>query len=138
AWVRFSASVNWQPLTDFQNKELEASEERKRKAKQLEMQRKEAARTGRSMAPRPPSYPTYTPPSRPAVPDTYDSYEAEKKKSFAKYVILRWFCSLSTVTDGPNSRPLAVRGKGMQLGKKSKTTDIYEKVRGDLGPEEEA
>ena len=26
----------------------------------------------------------------------------------------------------------------MQLGKKSKTTDIYEKVRGDLGPEEEA
>lgn len=26
----------------------------------------------------------------------------------------------------------------MQLGKKSKATDIYEKVRGDLGPEEEA
>ncbi|KNG84772.1 putative Coatomer subunit delta [Aspergillus nomiae NRRL 13137] len=99
------------------NKELEASEERKRKAKQLEMQRKEAARTGRAMAPRTPSYPVYTPPSRPAVPDTYDSYEAEKKKSFAK--------------------PLPTRGKGMQLGKKSKTTDIYEKVRGDLGPESE-
>ncbi|KAE8367125.1 hypothetical protein BDV27DRAFT_124301 [Aspergillus caelatus] len=99
------------------NKELEASEERKRKAKQLEMQRKEAARTGRAMAPRTPSYPVYTPPSRPAVPDTYDSYEAEKKKSFAK--------------------PLPTRGKGMQLGKKSKTTDIYEKVRGDLGPEAE-
>ncbi|KAI9932198.1 hypothetical protein ASPWEDRAFT_479717 [Aspergillus wentii DTO 134E9] len=99
------------------NKELEASEERKRKAKQLEMQRKEAARTGRSMAPRPPSYPVYTPPSRPAAPDTYDSYEAEKKKSFAK--------------------PLPTRGKGMQLGKKSKATDIYEKVRGDLGPEAE-
>ncbi|EAU34277.1 hypothetical protein ATEG_05208 [Aspergillus terreus NIH2624] len=99
------------------NKELEASEERKRKAKQLEMQRKEAARTGRAMAPRTPSYPVYTPPSRPAVPDTYDTYEAEKKKSFAK--------------------PLPTRGKGMQLGKKSKTTDIYEKVRGDLGPEVE-
>ncbi|KAJ5131331.1 Clathrin adaptor mu subunit C-terminal [Penicillium bovifimosum] len=97
------------------NKELEASEERKRKAKQLEMQRKEAARSGRSAAPRAPSYPVYTPPARPSVPDTYDSYEAEKKKSFAK--------------------PLPTRGKGMQLGKKSKATDIYEKVRGDMGPE---
>ncbi|PLN79014.1 coatomer subunit delta [Aspergillus taichungensis] len=99
------------------NKELEASEERKRKAKQLEMQRKEAARTGRSMAPRTPSYPVYTPPARPTVPDTYDTYEAEKKKSFTK--------------------PLVTRGKGMQLGKKSKATDIYEKVRGDFGPEVE-
>ncbi|CAI7584667.1 unnamed protein product [Penicillium pancosmium] len=99
------------------NKELEASEERKRKAKQLEMQRKEAARTGRAAAPRAPNYPVYTPPTRPAVPDTYDSYEAEKKKTFAK--------------------PLPSRGKGMQLGKKSKATDIYEKVRGDLGPEVE-
>ena len=68
-----------------QNIELEASEERKRKAKQLEMQLKEAVRTGRTAAPRTPSYPVYSPPSRPAVPDTYDSYEAEKKKSFAKY-----------------------------------------------------
>ncbi|KAJ5523926.1 hypothetical protein N7494_010576, partial [Penicillium frequentans] len=58
-----------------------------------------------------------TPPSRPSVPDTYDSYEAEKKKTFAK--------------------PLPTRGKGMQLGKKSKATDIYEKVRGDMGPEPE-
>ncbi|KAJ6031865.1 Clathrin adaptor mu subunit C-terminal [Penicillium herquei] len=99
------------------NKELEASEERKRKAKQLEMQRKEAARSGRSAAPRAPNYPVYTPPSRPSVPDTYDSYEAEKKKTFAK--------------------PLPTRGKGMQLGKKSKATDIYEKVRGDYGPEAE-
>lgn len=72
-------------VTLSQNKELEASEERKRKAKQLEMQRKEAVRTGRTAAPRTPSYPVYSPPSRPAVPDTYDSYEAEKKKSFAKY-----------------------------------------------------
>lgn len=32
-------------------------------------------------------------------------------------------------------RPLPTRGKGMQLGKKSKATDIYEKVRGDMGPE---
>lgn len=79
-WVYASANIS------LQNKELEASEERKRKAKQLEMQRKEAARTGRAAAPRAPNYPVYTPPTRPAVPDTYDSYEAEKKKTFAKYV----------------------------------------------------
>jgi DNA-binding transcriptional MerR regulator len=72
------------------NKELEATEERKRKAKQLEMQRKEAARSGRSMAPRAPSYPVYTPPSRPAAPETYDTYEAEKKKSFAKYALISY------------------------------------------------
>jgi hypothetical protein len=101
------------------NKELEASEERKRKAKQLEMQRKEAARSAaytRGMAPKIPQYPTYTPPTRPTVPDTYDSYEAEKNKTFNK--------------------PLASRGKGMQLGKKSKTTDIYDKVKAGLGTTE--
>ena len=98
------------------NKELEASEERKRKAKQLEMQRKEAARNaayGRGMALKSSQYPTYTPPTRPSVPDTYDSYEAEKNKSFNK--------------------PLTTRGKGMQLGKKSKATETYDRVKADLG-----
>jgi coatomer subunit delta len=66
----------------FQNKELEASEERKRKAKQLEMQRKEMARTGRGIPHRAPSYPTYTAPQT-AVPDTYDAYNAEKKTKYA-------------------------------------------------------
>jgi hypothetical protein len=95
------------------NKELEATEERKRKAKQLEMQRKEQQKAGRGVgggAPRQPSYPTYTPPARATVPDTYDSYEAEKNKSFKA----------------------APKGKGMQLGKKSKTTDMFERVRGDM------
>jgi len=103
------------------NKELEASEERKRKAKQLEMQRKEAARAGAygrgAGGPKIPQYPTYTPPPQPTVSDsTYDSYQAEKNKTFSK--------------------PLASRGKGMQLGKKSKS-DIYDKVKADL-PEPEA
>ncbi|KAM5345506.1 hypothetical protein ACJ41O_011368 [Fusarium nematophilum] len=102
------------------NKELEATEERKRKAKQLEMQRKDAARSGRSGGigggmPRTPVYPSYTPPSRSSAADTYDSYEAEKNKSFGK--------------------PLAPKAKGMQLGKKSKTTDMFERVRGDMGGE---
>lgn len=74
-------------LTSVKNKELEATEERKRKAKQLELQRKESARMGRPGAPRTPVYPTYTPPTRPTPADTYDSYEAEKNKSH-KYV--RW------------------------------------------------
>lgn len=82
------------------------------------MQRKEAARNARAGAiPRTPSYPVYTPPTRPTVPDTYDSYEAEKNKT--------------------NLKPMAIRGKGMQLGKKSKTTNMFEKVRGELGPEAE-
>ncbi|KAI0122573.1 hypothetical protein F4814DRAFT_409157 [Daldinia grandis] len=96
------------------NKELEATEERKRKAKQLELQRKESARTGRPAAPRTPVYPTYTPPTRPAPADTYDTYEAEKNKSHKTTVM---------------------KGKGMQLGKKSKTTDMFERVRGDMGAE---
>ena len=102
------------------NKELEASEERKRKAKQLEMQRKEAARSaqfGRGVAPKMPQYPTYTPPSQPSVTSTYDAYEAEKNKTFNK--------------------PLASRSKGMQLGKKNKTTDIYDKVKADMPEMEE-
>jgi coatomer subunit delta len=102
------------------NKELEASEERKRKAKQLEMQRKEAARAavyGRTSATKAPQYPSYQPPSRPTVTDTYDSYEEEKNKTFNK--------------------PVAARGKGMQLGKKTKTTDIYDKLKADFGPEAE-
>ncbi|KAI9709104.1 MAG: hypothetical protein M1820_003550 [Bogoriella megaspora] len=101
------------------NKELEASEERKRKARQLEMQRKEMARSGRSsIQARTPTYPTYTPPPQPAVQDSYDSYNAEKNKTFNK--------------------PLTTRGKGMQLGKKTKSGGVFEQVRGDLGPEAEA
>jgi coatomer subunit delta len=87
------------------NKELEASEERKRKAKQLEVQRREAALAaayGRGVAPKVPQYPTYQVPSRPVGTDSYDSYEAEKNKGASK--------------------PSASRGKGMQLGRKSKNT----------------
>jgi coatomer subunit delta len=106
------------------NKELEASEERKRKAKQLEMQRKEMSRAARggsgslggmgrtqSFTPT-----TYTPPpSTPSMTDSYDSYTAAKNEKFSK--------------------PMATRGKGMQLGKKNKTGSMFEAVRGDLGPE---
>ncbi|KAL8906294.1 MAG: hypothetical protein Q9207_002120 [Kuettlingeria erythrocarpa] len=94
------------------NKELEATEDRKRKAKHIELQRKEMARSGRGAVSRTPSYPAYTPPPRPATTDSYDTYEAEKKKSFK------------------TSTP---KGKGMQLGKKSRNTDMFERVREDLG-----
>lgn len=83
------------------------------------MQRKESAKAGRTIGggmgnmPRTPVYPTYTPPTRPAVTDSYDSYEAEKNKN--KFT--------------------APKGKGMQLGKKSKNNDIFEKVRGEMGSE---
>ncbi|KIX07943.1 uncharacterized protein Z518_02597 [Rhinocladiella mackenziei CBS 650.93] len=99
------------------NKELEASEERKRKAKQLELQRKEAARSaayGRGVAPKMPQQPTYTPPVR---PETYDAYEAEKNKISSKF-------SASRST------------KGMQLGKKSKTSNAFARVQQELGSPE--
>jgi hypothetical protein len=112
------------------NKELEASEERKRRAKQLEMQRKEMSRTqragggmggsgmGSSGMGRSPSYPAFTP-SVPTtnVTDSYDSYEAEKKKS--------------------TSKPLALGKKGMQLGKKKQGNNLYEQVTGGMPQEEE-
>ncbi len=108
------------------NKELEASEERKRKAKQLEMQRKEmsrAARGGSSMGSmgRQQSYTptTYTPPpTAPSMTDSYDSYTAAKNEKFGK--------------------AMPARGKGMQLGKKNKTGSMFEQVRGDRGAEAEA
>lgn len=114
------------------NKELEASEERKRRAKQLEMQRKEMSRSARAgqggmgggigggmgggMG-RQSSYPAFTP-SVPTtnVTETYDSYEEKKKAT---------------------SKPLALGKKGMQLGKKSKTTNMFDQVAGDMPPESE-
>ncbi|KAF1811482.1 hypothetical protein P152DRAFT_418824 [Eremomyces bilateralis CBS 781.70] len=100
------------------NKEMEASEERKKKAKQLDMQRKEMTRNARQgMPPRVPSYPTYTPPVQASVPDTYDSYNSERNKP---------------------TKSMPLRSKGLQLGKKSKTSNMYDQVREELGPEESA
>ncbi|KAJ4364768.1 coatomer subunit delta [Ascochyta clinopodiicola] len=115
------------------NKELEASEERKRRAKQLEMQRKEMSRSQRAGGAggmgggmgngmgggmgRQSSYPAFTP-SAPTqtVPDTYDSYEASKKAP---------------------AKPLALGKKGMQLGKKTKANSAFDQIAGDLPPESE-
>lgn len=75
------------------------------------------ARSGRGNIPRTPSYPSYTPPVPTTnVPDTYDSYNAERNKS---------------------SKPMAIRGKGMQLGKKTKTGSAFDQIKSELGPEAE-
>jgi hypothetical protein len=102
------------------NKEFEATEERKRKAKQLDLQRKEMSRnptgmgsTGRSGGSHSSHFPTYTPTPKPVVADSYDTYE--KKKTFSS----------------------APKGKGMQLGRKSKTTEMFDQVRNELSPEAE-
>lgn len=100
------------------NKELEAAEERKRKAKQLEMQRRDAARRG-AMGPGPggmgmgmggggpggfpgQSTPSYTPPpvATPTPQETVNAYEEARPKIGG---------------GGP-------RGKGLQLGKKRAET----------------
>lgn len=86
------------------------------KAKQIEMQRREQARSGRSQIPRQPTYPTYTP-TTPTVTETVDTYAAERNRQL--------------------NRPAAPLGKGMQLGRKSKTTSMFDQVRGDLPPEAE-
>lgn len=95
------------------NKELEASEERKKKAKQLELQRKEMARNARGAVPRISSYLAEAPPVRTPVLETYDA-ASDKPKA---------------------SKPIASNRKGMQLGKKSKATDMYYKVRNGLDQE---
>ncbi|KAF3163948.1 hypothetical protein TWF225_001985 [Orbilia oligospora] len=105
------------------NKEFEASEERKRKAKQLELQRKEAQKSGRPTGlgntPRSSGYPSYQPVTQasPAATSTYDSYEAEKNKAF---------------------KSAAPKGKGMQLGRKSNTSSMFDRVKADLGPDAES
>lgn len=93
------------------NKELEATEERKRRAKQLEQQRKEQARRGVSSQPNFGSggyssvstRPTYS--EAPSAP-VHSTFESKLSK--------------------PASLP---RGKGMALGKKSKQADLFEAVR---------
>lgn len=82
------------------------------------MQRRDQQRAGVARAanmPRTPNYPTYTPPAQPTVSENMDSYAAEKNRKTSA----------------------APMGKGMQLGKKSRSTNMYDQVRGDLGPEEE-
>ncbi|KAK9365254.1 hypothetical protein V1509DRAFT_633622 [Lipomyces kononenkoae] len=100
------------------NKELEANEERKRRAKQFDMQRREMAKRGISSnsissSSRFSTASEYTP-AAPVAVDT--SYEYEKNRTSS--------------TRGPP------KGKGMQLGKKSKATDMYEHVRSEIGIEE--
>ncbi|KAK9456881.1 hypothetical protein V1511DRAFT_495558 [Dipodascopsis uninucleata] len=102
------------------NKEMEANEERKRRAKQFEMQRREMARRGLPSNPHSSSFPSsgdYIPSAAQtaAIKAAEVSYEYEERR---------------TATRAPP------RGKGMQLGKKSKATDMYETVRNEIGLED--
>lgn len=86
------------------------------KAKQIEMQRREQQRSSRGQIPRAPNYPTYTPPTT-TISQNTDTYAAERNRM--------------------SSKPSAPLGKGMQLGKKSKATNMFDQVRGELPPEAE-
>ena len=82
------------------------------------MQRRDQVRAGAARAanmPRTPTYLTYTPPAQPTVSENMDSYATEKNRKVS-------------------TAPL---GKGMQLGKKPRTANMFDQVRGDLGTEEE-
>lgn len=86
------------------------------KAKQIEMQRREQARSSRGQVPQQPRYPTYTPPTS-AVSETIDTYAQERNRQLNK--------------------PTAPLGKGMQLGRKKQTASMFDQVRGDLPSEAE-
>ncbi|KAK9245522.1 hypothetical protein V1506DRAFT_537963 [Lipomyces tetrasporus] len=105
------------------NKEMEATEERKRRAKQFDMQRREMAKRGISSnsissSSRFPSASEYTAAAQAAVA-AESTYEYERNRT-------------------SSTRAAPPRGKGMQLGKKSKATDMYEHVRSEIGIEESA
>ncbi|KAK9479324.1 hypothetical protein V1514DRAFT_291733 [Lipomyces japonicus] len=102
------------------NKELEANEERKRRAKQFDIQRREQAKRGllnnnsrSSSFPSPSEYATAA--QSAAALSAESSYDYEESR-----------------------RPVKTlpRGKGMQLSKKSKATEAYETVREEIGIEE--
>ncbi|KAK7206293.1 coatomer subunit delta [Myxozyma melibiosi] len=104
------------------NKELEANEERKRRAKQFDMQRREAAKRGTpSFASRSSSFPSHGDYAVSAAAQT----AAHAESSYDDYR-----------PGGAATKPSAPRGKGMQLGKKSKATDMYEHVRAEIGIED--
>ncbi|KAK9471215.1 uncharacterized protein V1510DRAFT_381439 [Dipodascopsis tothii] len=99
------------------NKEAEANEERKRRAKQFEVQRREMSKRGvpSSLRKFPSSSSEYAPVTR--APATNEAYKP---------------------VAAPKTAKAPVRGKGLQLGKKSKATDMYETVRNEIGITEDA
>lgn len=97
------------------NKEQEAKDELKRRAKQLEMQRREMARRG----PATPAFSSqsYNTPSFSTRSNQYDQVPV----------------TTSFDNERPTPTPASLgKGRGMQLGKKQKTADLFEAVRGDM------
>ena len=97
---------------------MEADEQRKRRAKEIERQRLEQQRAQRAQMPVRPTYPSYNPPTVPTtvVSDPMDSYNAEKNKS-------------------KNLKPAK---QGLVLGKKNRAANAFDAVRQELGPEDDA
>lgn len=83
------------------------------------MQRREAAKRGTpSFASRSSSFPSQSE----YAPSTAPSSSTRQESSYDDYR-----------PGGAATKPSAPRGKGMQLGKKSKATDMYEHVRAEIG-----
>ncbi|RHZ68928.1 hypothetical protein Glove_292g56 [Diversispora epigaea] len=104
------------------NKEQEAKEELKRRAKQLEMQKKEMLKRGGTLGGssfgvgfgqsinRPSSY---------AEPQVQQNFEESMRSSFSS-----------------SPTPSTSKAKGMQLGRKQKSADLFEAVKNEVGFEE--
>ncbi len=98
------------------NKEMEAKEELKRRAKQLEMQRRDAARRGQ-MGGNSGGF---------ANSGGFGSVQQRFEPPPTQAPVQTGFSSTST----PAAKPF--KGKGMQLGKKSKGADLLGAMGGDL------
>lgn len=98
------------------NKEMEAKEELKRRAKQLEMQRRDAARRGQ-MGGNSGGF---------GASGGYSAVQQRFEPPPTQAPVQTGFSSSST----PAAKPF--KGKGMQLGKKSKGADLLGAMGGDL------
>lgn len=78
-----------------------------------------------------------TPPTRPhhgrLSPILTIAMSPRKKRALSTSL----FGDYATQPANKCGRSISAKGRGMQLGKKSKTTDMFERVREDLGPEAE-
>ncbi|PWN50437.1 hypothetical protein IE53DRAFT_379761 [Violaceomyces palustris] len=106
------------------NKEMEAKEELKRRAKQLELQRRDAARRGQMGG-------GYGGGS--TISGGYSSIPRQFEPPISQAPVQTGF---NNQASAPAAKPF--KGKGMQLGKKSKGSDLLGAIGGDLSTEEAA
>ncbi|RUP48525.1 hypothetical protein BC936DRAFT_144446 [Jimgerdemannia flammicorona] len=101
------------------NKEQEAKEELKRRAKQLEMQRREAQKRGQSY-----------------MAGNYSGNFGNNSRPSSTYNEPTVQSTVEERSSYNSSPALTSKAKGMQLGKKGKSNDLFEALKTEVGLEE--